>query len=130
MLEYSQSHFMTSGTLWNYYRDEIDDVDNNALDSKTFKYKTKTAGKILEWPPQPGNPGNANWGTQPVVPTLNVEITISHQYFSNFWRFLDSPLISHEMELDLSWAKDCLLIEHHNNITGVNLWLLALNFIF
>ena len=49
---------MTSGTLWNYYRDQIDDVDNNALDSKRFKYKTKIAGKILESPPQPGNPGN------------------------------------------------------------------------
>ena len=24
------------------------------------------------------------------------------------------------MELDFSWAKDCVLEEHHNNITGVN----------
>ena len=24
------------------------------------------------------------------------------------------------MKLDLSWTKDCVLIEHHNNITGVN----------
>ena len=25
-----------------------------------------------------------------------------------------------EVKLDLSWRKDCALIEHHNNITGVN----------
>ena len=24
------------------------------------------------------------------------------------------------MELDLSWTKHCLLIEHHNKITGIN----------
>ena len=33
---------------------------------------------------------------------------------------LDLPLINCETELDLSWTKDCVLIEHHNNITRVN----------
>ena len=28
--EYSKSYSMTSGGLWNYYIDEIDDVDDNA----------------------------------------------------------------------------------------------------
>ena len=45
MLEYSQNYSMTSGNLWNYYRDEIEDVDNNAPDGKSFKYKTKIVGK-------------------------------------------------------------------------------------
>ena len=40
-LEYSQNYSMTSGSLWNYYRDEIDDVDDNVSDGKSFKYKTK-----------------------------------------------------------------------------------------
>ena len=39
---------MTSGSLWNYYRDEIDDVDDNILDGKSFKYKTKIIGKTPE----------------------------------------------------------------------------------
>ena len=30
------------------------------------------------------------------------------------------PLIDCEMELDLSRAKDCVLIQHHNNITEAN----------
>ena len=32
LLEYSQNDSMTSGSLWNFYRDEIDDVDDNASD--------------------------------------------------------------------------------------------------
>ena len=45
LLEYSQSYSMTSESLWNYYRDEIDDVDDNGSDGKSFKYKTKIVEK-------------------------------------------------------------------------------------
>ena len=45
LLEYSQSYSMTSGSLWNYYRDKIDDVDNNDSDGKSSKYKTKIIEK-------------------------------------------------------------------------------------
>ena len=41
LLQYSQNYSTTSGNLWNYYRDEIADVDDNASDGKSFKYKTK-----------------------------------------------------------------------------------------
>ena len=44
LLEYSQNYSMTSGSLWNYYRYEIDDVNDNASDGKSFKYKTKVIG--------------------------------------------------------------------------------------
>ena len=120
---------MISGNLWNYYRDEIDDVDDNASDGKSFKYKTKIVRKTPErspWPPpapqnldgtQPPRP------LQPAVPTLNVEVTIPLEYLRNFWRFLHLPLINCETELDLSWRKDYLLIEHHNNITGATIQL-------
>ena len=37
LLEYIQRFYMISGNLWNYYRDEIDDVDDNASDGKSFK---------------------------------------------------------------------------------------------
>ena len=39
---------MTSGSLWKYYRDKIDDVDDNASDDTSFKNKTKIVGKIPE----------------------------------------------------------------------------------
>ena len=32
LLEYSQNYSMTSGSLRNYYREEIDDVDDSASD--------------------------------------------------------------------------------------------------
>lgn len=44
-LENSDNYSMTSRSLGNYYGDEIDDVNVNALDGKSFKYKTKILGK-------------------------------------------------------------------------------------
>ena len=96
LLEYSQNYFMTTGNLWNYDRDEIDDVDDNASDDKSFEYKTKIVGNT---PERPGNEGDAN---RPPVPTLNVEVTIPLKCLGNFWRSLDLPLINCEIELDLS----------------------------
>ena len=32
---------MTSGSLWSYYWDEIDDVDDNASDGKCLNIKDK-----------------------------------------------------------------------------------------
>ena len=64
---------MTSGRWWNYYRDEIDDVDDNPSDGKSFEYKTKIVGNTPKRP----------------VATLNVEVTIPLKYPSNCQRFLD-----------------------------------------
>ena len=52
LLEYSENYSMTSRSLWNYYRDEINDsaiesaynnrINNNkAITSKSFEYKAK-----------------------------------------------------------------------------------------
>ena len=48
LLEYSQNYSMTSGSLWNYYRDETDDVDNDTSDGKSFNYNTKILGNTPE----------------------------------------------------------------------------------
>ena len=79
LLEYSQNDSITSGGLWNYYRDEIDDIDDNASDSKSFKHKTKIVGKT---PSQPGNEGDAD---RQAVSTLNVEVNIPLKNFGNFF---------------------------------------------
>ena len=52
------------------------------------------------------------------APSLNVEATCPLRYLSKFWIFLDLTLVNCELELDLSWIKDCILIQHHNHITG------------
>ena len=56
LLEYSQDYSMTSGSLCNYYRDEIHDVDDNVSDDNSFKYKTKIVGKTPQIPEQPPQP--------------------------------------------------------------------------
>ena len=45
LLEYSNKYSMTSERLWNYYRDKIDAVANDASYGKSFKYKTKITKK-------------------------------------------------------------------------------------
>ena len=45
LLEYSQNYSMTPGSLRNYYRDEIDNADDNASDSKSSKCKTEIIEK-------------------------------------------------------------------------------------
>ena len=65
LLEYSQNYSMTSGRSWNYYRDEIHDVNNNASDGKSFKYKTKIVGKTPERPERPTQAPQNPDGIQP-----------------------------------------------------------------
>ena len=93
LLEYSQNYSMTSGRLWNYYRDEIDDVDDNASDGKTLKYKTKIIGKKEERPARPSqpDPDQPPQPTKPTILSLNTEVTIPLKYLSNFLRSLDLP---------------------------------------
>ena len=51
LIEYSKHCRKTTGSLWNYYRDELtDDTNNNnipnknVINSKSFKYKTDVTG--------------------------------------------------------------------------------------
>ena len=78
---------MLSGSLWNYYRDEVFDVNNNASDGKLLKYKTKIVWKTPERPERPPKTENPDRTQpprplQPPVPTLKVEFTISLKYFT------------------------------------------------
>ena len=102
MLEYSKSYEKTSGSLFNYYRDEPSEADiandNGAINisiknSKSFDYKTKIVETLA-----------AN--------VLEKEVTIAKplKYLGNFWRSLDIPLINCEITLILSWYKECVLV--------------------
>ena len=41
----------------------------------------------------------------------NVKIVVPLKYLSNFWRSLNIPLINCEVELILTWFKNCVLID-------------------
>ena len=77
---------MTLRSLWNYYRDEIDDVDDNASDGKSCKYKTKIIGKTEAGPDRPVQPGPDQDGNlspqpnQPPIPPLQKEVVVLLKY--------------------------------------------------
>ena len=79
----------TSGSLWQYYRDDLND---NIPQSESFKYKTKIIGKT----PAAGN-------------TKNVEIAVPLKYLTNFWRALEMPLDNCAIKLLLTWSEDCVI---------------------
>ena len=93
LLEYSKNYRKTTGSLWNYYRDE----PSNPLssNSESFKYKRSITGKT---------PENNDSLT-------NAKLVIPLKYFSNFWRSLNIPLINCEVELILTWSKNCVLAD-------------------
>ena len=95
LLEYSNNYSRTSGSLWNYYRDEVNDNanennpdDNHRLNnnktttSNFFYYKTKVMGST---------PTNNN--------VLDTSFSVS----------LNLLLINREIELDLPWWEDCII---------------------
>ena len=94
LIEYSDNYSKTSGSLWQYYKD---DPNHNLANSESFKSKVKITGKI---------PNNGN--------TKDVEIIVPLKYLSNFWRTLEVPLINCEVILILAWSKDCVI----TNSTG------------
>ena len=106
LLEYSDTYAKTSGSLWQYYRDEPND---NLVDSESFKSKIKITGKT---------PNNGN--------EKNIEIIIPLKYLSNFCRTLEMPLINCEVNLILTWSSTCVSI----NSTGISNSKLIQNFTF
>ena len=94
LIEYSDNYAKTSGSLWQYFRD---DPDDNLADSESFKSKIKITGKT---------PNNNN--------EKDVEIMVPLKYLSNFWRTLEMPLIDCEVKLDLTWSSTCVI----TNSTG------------
>ena len=103
LLEYSKNHEKTSGSLFNYYRDEPSEITvgagNNAINisirnSKSFNYKTEITGSL--------DAGEDE--------KEDVTIAIPLKYLGNFWRSLDIPLINCEITLILYWYKECVLV--------------------
>ena len=109
LLEHSKNYRKTMGSLYNYYRDELtnDDDDNfaniNVVNSEAFKYKNKIIG----------NTYNANAGADGYDVNKNgtqeIELAIPLKYLGNFWRALNIPLISCEVFLELKWNKNCVI---------------------
>ena len=106
LIGYCDNYSKISGSLWQYCKD-MPAVDNNgaivdfngpnATDS--FNFKTKIAGQTAA--------NNSNGDT---AGRADVEIMVPLKYLSNFWRTLEMPLISCEVELILDWSANCVII--------------------
>ena len=112
-IEYSKNYRKTTGSLWNYYRDELsddtknnNDLNKNLINSESFKYKTNIRKKELLM--------------QKVIKSIilimmqinlvkKVDIVVPSKYLSNFWRSLDMPLINCEVSLTLTWSENCVI---------------------
>ena len=104
IIEYSNNYSDTSGSLWDFKRDEIvnnADVTNDD-NAHSFKYKASIIG-ITE------NNGTKN-GVKTAVPL---------KYFSTFWRSLEMLLINYKVELSLNWIEDCVLTTAANANKGI-----------
>ena len=103
LLEYSKNYRKTTGSLWNYYRDE----PSNPLssNSESFKYKTSITGNTY-------NIGDGEEGYDAnKVGKNETEVVIPLKHLSNFWRSLNILLINCEVELILTWTKNCTLAD-------------------
>ena len=93
LLECSKNYKKTTGSLWNYYRDESNsstDNNNNITHSILNFIGSMTNNNLIK---------------------NDVKIVIPLKHLNNFWRSLNMPLINFEVELILTWSKNCVLID-------------------
>ena len=102
LLEYSKNYRKTTGSLWNYYRGEPSDPFSS--NSESFKYKTSITGNTY-------NAGDDEEGYDAnKVGKNETELAIPLKHLSSLWRALNIPLINCEVELILTWLKNCVLV--------------------
>ena len=99
LIEYSDNYSDTSGSLWQFKRDEIEgdvdltvDAQHIPNNSSSFKYKSSF-----------------------ITNRNGVKIAVPLKYLSNFWRSLEMPLINCKVELSLKWDKNCILSSEDGN---------------
>ena len=104
LIEYSDNYSDTSGSLWNFKRDEIEeDADLTINNASSFKYKTNLIGDTVA--------DGANRKKE------IVKIAVPLKYLSNFWRSLEMPLINCKIEFLLQWSEECILSRQGNAAT-------------
>ena len=93
LLEYSKNDRKTTGSLWNYYRDEpnsgadANNITDSILNSKSVDYQANFIEDGI---------------TQNNLTQNDVKIVLPLKHLSNFWRSLNIPLINCEIELILT----------------------------
>ena len=93
LIEYSDNYSDTSGSLWQFKRDEVvNDADVSNDNAPSLKYKANLIGN-----------------TENNSTKIGVKIVAPLKYLSNFWRSLEMPLINYKVEFSLGWYEECIL---------------------
>ena len=100
LLEYSTNYRKTIGSMRNYYKDEP--INLLSSNSESFKYKTSITGNTYNV-----GDGEAGYDANKVGKN-KTEVVIPLNHLSNFWRSVNIPLINYEVELILTWSKNCI----------------------
>ena len=100
LLEYSDNYADSSGSLYQFKRDEQNMNNENianvtTADSSSFKYKSSILGDLVA--------DGANGALK------DAKIVVPLKYLSNFFRSLEMPLINCKIHLELNWTKDCII---------------------
>ena len=103
LLEYIKNYKKTTGSLWNNYRDEPSDP--LSTNSESFKYKRRIVGNTYNVGVDEQNYDANKAGTK------EAEVVIPLKHLSNFWRSIDILLINCEVELILTWSKNCVVAD-------------------
>ena len=102
LIEYSDSYSDSSGSLYQFKRDESPMNDNKnhfnaALNNSTyFKYKTSLLGKATD--------GDRNDRS-----LKNTKIVVPLKYLSNCFTALEMPLFNCRIHLEANWINNCVL---------------------
>ena len=134
LLEYSKNYRKTIGSLYNYYRDESSDDNDNynfgnikVVNSEAFKCKNKIIGNTYNVDSTHVRPAGGNRVPNPdyhadLSDTSSIILAIPLKYLGSFWRALNIPLISCEVSLELKWNKNCVItsIQREINLDGGN----------
>ena len=98
LIEYSDNYSDTSGSLWQFKRDEVpaNNADLTINNSQSFKYKAALLGKTAD------AVNNTNSSVK------EAKIVVPLKYLSNFWRSLEMSLINCKVFLELNWIEDCI----------------------
>ena len=92
LLEYSENYQNSTGSLYQFKRDEPPDNNANVGNAtSSLVYKSKLIKGTDD--------NNVN----------NVKLVVSLKYVSNFFRSLELPLVNCKIDLELTWHKDCMI---------------------
>ena len=90
LIEYSYNYSDTSGSLWQFKRDEIEKDDDLTVNSQHI----------------PNNSSSFKYKSSFITGRNGVKIVVLLKNLSNFWRSLEMPLINCEVELSLKWHEN------------------------